>query len=297
MPGLRDDHAAASALPRHAARLCQASAPCDDPVRKVRPASAAEPPERALCRGRDRAVGLEAGRPSRRLHGGARDPARAYRGACAGGRAAARRRHHVPILAEGRAVTGRIWAYGHDDRPFGGPDPPAASFYASRDRAGEHPEAHLRGYIEVLQTDADRGYNRLYDPTRPRATIRWVLCWAHPRRGFFMFADVAAKARRGKIAAVISPIALEAVRRIDQLFAVERRIKGRWADERPRVRRAESAPPWPNLRWAQPCARHAYRADRNSGHPWTSRSTPPAWCTRPQGSGSTRKSTAISSEQ
>ncbi|WP_348626426.1 hypothetical protein [Mesorhizobium sp. AA23] len=31
-----------------------------------------------------------------------------------------------------------------DDRPFGGADPPAAVFYYSRDRRGEHPAAHLR---------------------------------------------------------------------------------------------------------------------------------------------------------
>ena len=46
---LRDDHAAAGALPCHAARLCRAEPAGHDPVREVRPASAAEPPERALC--------------------------------------------------------------------------------------------------------------------------------------------------------------------------------------------------------------------------------------------------------
>lgn len=148
----------------------------------------------------------------------------------------------VPILAKGRTVTGRIWTYVRDDRPFGGPDPPAALFYASRDRAGEHPEAHLRGYSGILQADAYSGYNRLYDPTRPQGAIRPALCWAHARRGFFVLADVAAKARRGKTAAVISPIALEAVRRIDEVFAIERGINGHSAGERLRVRRAESAP-------------------------------------------------------
>ncbi|SFF23147.1 Transposase [Methylobacterium sp. 13MFTsu3.1M2] len=63
----------------------------------------------------------------------------------------------VPILAKGRTITGRIWTYVRDDRPFGGLDPPAALFYASRDRAGEHPEAHLRGYRGILQADAYSG--------------------------------------------------------------------------------------------------------------------------------------------
>jgi transposase len=40
----------------------------------------------------------------------------------------------VPILAKGKTDTGRIWVYVRDDRPFGGQGPPAALFYASRDR-------------------------------------------------------------------------------------------------------------------------------------------------------------------
>jgi transposase len=31
----------------------------------------------------------------------------------------------VPVLAKGKTRTGRLWAYVRDDRPFGGPDPPA----------------------------------------------------------------------------------------------------------------------------------------------------------------------------
>ena len=47
----------------------------------------------------------------------------------------------VPVLANGKTDTGRCWVYVRDDRPFGGTDPPAAMFYYSRDRAGEHPQA------------------------------------------------------------------------------------------------------------------------------------------------------------
>jgi hypothetical protein len=54
-------------------------------------------------------------------------------------------------------------------------------------------------------------------------------------------ADIAANARRGKNAAAISPIALEAVKRIDALFEIERGINGRSAEERLRVRRERSA--------------------------------------------------------
>jgi transposase len=148
----------------------------------------------------------------------------------------------VPILAKGKTATGRIWTYVRDDRPFGGRDPPAALYYASRDRAGEHPESHLHGFCGILQADAYSGYNRLYDPARSPGAITPAFCWAHARRRFFELADIAANARRGKNAAAISPIALEAVRRIDVLFEIERAINGISAAERLRIRQEQSAP-------------------------------------------------------
>src|ERR1700681_2659738 len=57
----------------------------------------------------------------------------------------------VPVLAEGKTDTGRCWIYLRDDRPFGGTGPPAAIFYYSRDRRGEHPQGHLAGYTGILQ--------------------------------------------------------------------------------------------------------------------------------------------------
>src|SRR4051812_24786490 len=120
----------------------------------------------------------------------------------------------VPILAKGKTVTGRIWTYVRDDRPFGSRAPPAALYYASRDRAGAHPERHLHGFCGILQADAYSGYNRLYDAGRPQGAITPAFCWAHARRQFFELADIAANPRRGKNAVVISPIALEAVRRM-----------------------------------------------------------------------------------
>jgi transposase len=148
----------------------------------------------------------------------------------------------VPILAKGKTVNGHIWTYVRDDRPFGGYDPPAAIYYASRDRRHEHPVRHLRGFAGILQADAYDGYNELYQPSRSPRPITSALCWAHARRQFFELADIAANARRGKTAAAISPIALEAVRRIDVLFDIERGINGLSAEERLQVRREKSAP-------------------------------------------------------
>ena len=79
-------------------------------------------------------------------------------------------------------------------------------------------------------------------PSRLPGPITSALCWAHARRQFFELADIAANARRGKKAAAISPVALEAVRRIDVLFDIERGINGLVADERLRVRQEQSAP-------------------------------------------------------
>jgi transposase len=148
----------------------------------------------------------------------------------------------VPILAKAKTVTGHIWTYVRDDRPFGGRAPPAAIYYASRDRRHEHPARHLHGFTGILQADAYSGYNELYDPLRAPGPIIPALCWAHARRQFFELADIAANARRGKNAAAISPIALEAVKRIDALFDIERGINGQSAEERLRVRREQSAP-------------------------------------------------------
>ena len=148
----------------------------------------------------------------------------------------------VPILAKGKTVTGHIWTYVRDDRPFGGRAPPAALYYASRDRRHEHPARHLRDFTGTLQADAYSGYNELYDPWRPQGAITAALCWAHARRQFFELADIAANARRRKTATAISPVALEAVKRIDALFDIERDINGLSAEERLRVRQEQSTP-------------------------------------------------------
>src|SRR5437870_3498962 len=78
----------------------------------------------------------------------------------------------VPVLAMGKTDTGRCWVYVRDDHPFGGPDPPAAMFYYSRDRGGEHPQAHLANYAGIFQADAYSGYNKQYQAGRKPAPLR-----------------------------------------------------------------------------------------------------------------------------
>ena len=148
----------------------------------------------------------------------------------------------VPVLAKGKTDTGRAWAYVRDDRPFGGPDPPAALFRYSRNRSGDHPAEHLKTFAGILQADSFAGYNRLYAAGRSPGPVTEVLCFAHVRRKFYELADIAASKGRGKNAPPISPLALEAVKRIDLLFDIERGIKDETAEQRHTVRQELSAP-------------------------------------------------------
>jgi len=152
----------------------------------------------------------------------------------------------VPVLAKGKTDTARAWVYVRDDAPYGGADPPAALFHYSRDRSGAHPEKHLTGFAGILQADAYAGYNRLYALGRSPGPVTEALCWAHARRKFFVLADIAAAAKRGAKKGMrqvtISPLAFEAVKRIDALFDIEREINGSSAEVRLAVRAKRSAP-------------------------------------------------------
>ena len=148
----------------------------------------------------------------------------------------------VPLLARGGTKTARLWTYVRDDRPFGGTVPPAVFFRFSRDRGGEHPTGHLLGWHGILQADAYAGYNQLYDQKRSPGPVTAALCWSHARRKFFELADVETNVRKGKNAKEISPIAFEAVKRIDALFEIERDINGKSHADRLKVRQRLSAP-------------------------------------------------------
>jgi transposase len=137
----------------------------------------------------------------------------------------------VPVLARTKTVTGRLWAYVRDDRPFGGAAQPAAIFFYSRDRGGEHPCRHLADYAGILQADAYAGFNDLYAIGRKPGPVREAACWAHGRRKLFVLAEL------GR-----APLAAEAVRRIDAIFAIERDINGLAAEQRHAIRQVRIAP-------------------------------------------------------
>jgi transposase len=148
----------------------------------------------------------------------------------------------VPVLAPGtgKTKTGRLWTYVRDERPFAGKRPPAALFFYSPDRKGEHPRDHLKAFRGTIHADGYAGFNELFTGNR----IAEAACWAHVRRKFF---DVHA--------ATGSPIAREALDRIGQLYRVEEAINGAAPDDRRRERQHRSKPIAEALRaWADETA-------------------------------------------
>src|SRR5205085_12240074 len=104
-------------------------------------------------------------------------------------------------------------------------------FFYSRDRGGEHPRRHLSGWTGTLQADAYAGFGELYEAKRSPQPITEAACWAHARRKFFVLADLRQ-----------APLAIEAVRRIDEIFAAEREINGAPIEWRGSVRDARIKP-------------------------------------------------------
>ncbi len=84
--------------------------------------------------------------------------------------------------------------------------------------------------------DAYDGYNDLYRGDRDPGPVISALCWSHARRKFFELADIKEKVRKRKPAHDTSPVALEAVSRIDAIFDVERSLDGMEAMARPEAR-------------------------------------------------------------
>ena len=148
----------------------------------------------------------------------------------------------VPLLARGGSRQARLWTYVRDDRPFAGSAPPAALFCFSPDREMTNPNRHLAGWAGTLQADAYGGYNDLYRANRNPAPVLSALCWSHARRKFFELAGIAGNVRKGKPAHEISPVALEAVTRINALFDIERGINRLPAAARLEARQRLSRP-------------------------------------------------------
>jgi len=135
----------------------------------------------------------------------------------------------VPVLDPGRGKTktGRLWTYVRDGRPHGGKIAPAAVYFYSPDRKGEHPALHLKSFRGTLHADGYAGFNAIFE----KGEIAEAACWAHVRRKFF---DEHAKNA--------SPIARQALDRIGALYAIEDEARGQPPDQRRRIRQEKSRP-------------------------------------------------------
>jgi hypothetical protein len=111
--------------------------------------------------------------------------------------------------------------------------PPAAWFAFSPDRSGEYPQGHLKSFRRTLQADASAGLHPLYEGCR----ILEAACWAHTRSKFH---DI--------LAATQSPTASEAIRRIGELYAIEKEVRGSPPEIRLAIRQVRARPVMEALR-------------------------------------------------
>ena len=138
----------------------------------------------------------------------------------------------APVLDPGRGRTkkGFFWAVARDDRGWGGTNPPAVAYTYAPGRGAVHAIKLLDGYRGIVQCDGYAAY-KTFANAAPDDTITLAFCWAHLRRRFFDIAE-----------AGHAPIASEALARIAELYAIEKTIRGRSADERRAVRHERSRP-------------------------------------------------------
>lgn len=140
----------------------------------------------------------------------------------------------LKVLVPGnkKTKTARIWAYVRDERPWSGQSPPCVWYQFTVDRKGEHPVKHLSGYQGWVQADGYAGFNDVFGKNKASE----VACMAHIRR---KFVDV--------FTAQGSAIAEEAIKRIAQLYGVEKEVRGQSPEARAALRQAKAKPIFDDL--------------------------------------------------
>jgi transposase len=140
----------------------------------------------------------------------------------------------IRTLAPGTGKTrlARFWCYAVDPRPCQGSGHPAVLYRYSADRKGERPRGHLEGFSGYLHADAFAGYSALYrSEGRQPPRIAHVACMAHARRKLFEVFETTK-----------SPIAEQALRQIQELYAIEAGINGKSIGQRLAARQRLSKP-------------------------------------------------------
>jgi transposase len=135
-------------------------------------------------------------------------------------------------LEKGRPTTKQayLWAYGRDDRPWSGPDPPAVVYCYAPGRGHEHPARHLKHFEGTLQVDGYRAYTAVA-ARRAAGEIVLAHCWAHIRRPLYKLH-----------ANGHAPTATQALEWIAKLYAIEAEIRGCAPETRRAVRQEKSKP-------------------------------------------------------
>src|SRR5712672_1017044 len=137
----------------------------------------------------------------------------------------------MPVLDPGRhrTRTCQFWAHAMDDRPWGGPSPPAVADVFAGARGTEAIAGQLTGFSGILQVDGYAAYKAL--ARDHGGTIRLAFCLAHARR---KFVEVYKTTQ--------SPFAHEVIERLQAVYAIEAEIRGSPAEQRLAIRRARAAP-------------------------------------------------------
>jgi transposase len=133
----------------------------------------------------------------------------------------------LKMLAPGnkKTKTARIWAYVRDERPWSNKSPPCVWYQFTVDRKGEHPVKHLSGYQGWVHADGYSGFNGVFG----EAKASEVACMAHIRRKFVDVQQASGSA-----------IAEEAIRRIAQLYGVEKLARGLPPEARVALRQSQA---------------------------------------------------------
>jgi len=137
----------------------------------------------------------------------------------------------MPVLDPGRRRTRtcQFWAHAMDDRPWGGPAPPAVAYVFADGRGTDKIASQLADFSGILQVDGYAAYKAL--ARGHGGAIQLAFCLAHARRKF-----VEVYKKTG------SPFAHEVIERLQAVYAIEAEIRGSSAEQRLAVRCARTAP-------------------------------------------------------
>ncbi|MCK1712607.1 MULTISPECIES: IS66 family transposase, partial [unclassified Bradyrhizobium] len=115
----------------------------------------------------------------------------------------------MPVLDPGRHRPRicQFWAHAMDDRPWGGPAPPAVAYVFAGGRGTEEIAGQLTGFSGILQVDGYAAYKAL--ARGHGSAIQLAFCLAHARR---KFVEVYKTTQ--------SPFAREVIERLQAVYAI-----------------------------------------------------------------------------